>query len=124
MDERHELDKLHDHWHTLRNAVDVAGVTVAVIQERQKGQGAQMDRIEGALSTVTELVRAQNGRVSTAERHIAVLQDRAEQNSLGIVAAGTAAHAASAKGAKLGALLGAFVAALIAGLAALFRGTL
>lgn len=120
MDERQELDKLHGHWHEIRKAVDHSVITIAVVQERQKAQGDQMDRIEASLRTCNGLLLAQNGRLGTAEIHIAVLEDRAEQNSLGIVAAARAADAAKTSGATMGAVLGGFAAAVISGLAALF----
>lgn len=72
-----EIDRLRDHFHELRKAVDATGVTVAVIQERQKAQCEQMDRIEATVTACTDLLRSQNGRLSKSEIQLAVLNDRA-----------------------------------------------
>lgn len=108
MNDAEELDRLREHWHELRKAVDATGLTVAVIQERQKGIGDQMDRIETSVQLCTDLLRQQNGRLGTSETKIAVLESRY-------------ADAATA-GAKWGAGVSAAVSGLIAGLAAIFRG--
>lgn len=75
----------------------------------------QMDRIEGAVATCNDLLRAQNGRVTAIERVVAVLEDRADANR-------DAAANATTVAAKWAAVMGAFVAALISGIAAFFGG--
>ena len=75
-DESAEIDRLRDHWHELRTAVDHTGVSVAVIQERQKGLGEQMGRIEASVVTCVELLQRQNGRLGTVEQLAARLDER------------------------------------------------
>lgn len=94
MDEASEIDRLRDHWHALRSAVDAVDKSVAVLQERQKSHSAQLDRIEAA--------------VTPLPAKVAVLE------------AGAAAAATS--GARWGAGVGALISALVAGLAAVFGG--
>ena len=94
MTDADDIERLRDHWHELREAIGVTNLTVAVIQERQKGIGAQLDRIEAA--------------VVDLPAQVAVLEARAED--------------AAANGAKWGAGLGAFTAAVVSGVAAFFGG--
>ena len=108
MAEQQDIDRLRDHWRELRNAVDVTGITVAVIQERQRGMSDQMDRIEASVLTCTDLLRTQNGRLGRSETQIAVLEARASD--------------ASHSGAKWGGAIGAGMSALVAGLWQLLGG--
>lgn len=103
-----EIDRLRDHWHELRKAVDATGLTVAVIQERQKAQFEQMDRIEGAVTACTDLLRTQNGRLSKSETQIAVLDERTND--------------ARSAGRNWGLTAGGVGSAIGAALAYLFRG--
>lgn len=107
-DDQSELDRLRDHWHELRNAVDATAITVAVVQERQKAHSEQMDRIESAVLTCTDLLTQQNGRLSRSETAIAVLEARRVD--------------AATSGAKWGGAVGAAVSGLIAGLAQWAKG--
>ena len=93
-DDHEEIGRLRDNWHDLRTAVDRTNVTVAVIEERQKSIGAQLSRIEDA--------------VTPLPLKLAILEDRQDE------ARNTAA--------KWGGALGAFVAALIGGIGAMFGG--
>lgn len=95
MADAEDLDRLHDHWHELRKAVDATSVTVAVIQERQKGQSAQLTRIETALIPLPQ--------------QVAVLEARQAD--------------ATASGGKWGGIIGGIVAAVIGGIVALFGGS-
>ena len=92
-DDPQDLDRLRDHWHDLREAV-------AVIQERQKAQSDQLDRIE-------TLTMAANGSLRHHTERLTILETRAADGR--------------AAGAKWGAGFGAFVAAVIAGLMALWN---
>ena len=81
MDDATEIDRLHDHWHELRKAVDTTGITVAVIQERQKGIGEQMARIEGSVSVCVDLLQQQNGRLRDVEQLAGRLDERMPSSS-------------------------------------------
>lgn len=108
MPNQDDIDRLRDHWHELRKAVDATGVTVAVIQERQHGIADQMDRIETSVLTCADLLQAQNGRLARSETQIAVLEARQAD--------------AANSGAKWGAGVGAAASALVAGLWHLMGG--
>ena len=103
-DESAEIDRLRDHWHELRTAVDHTGVSVAVIQERQKGLGEQMGRIETSVTTCVDLLRAQNGRIGTIEQLTARLDERTPSGKAGGAWGGGLG--------TLGGLVGGFVAGL------------
>ena len=116
MDEQQQIDRLSNQlgkwgrkdWHQLRDAIDRTGVTIAVMQERQKSQIDQMDRIEASVSACHDLLRVQNGRIGATETKVAVLKAKTEdpRRSGGIWGAGA----------------GAFVAGLIAALYKLLGG--
>lgn len=101
MDEQQEIERLRDHWHELRTAMGETVTAVAVIGERQKAQGVQLDRIEAVCTKLADKSEDHTGRLT-------VLETRQ-------------ADAATA-GAKWGAGLGAGVSAAIAGLWQLVKG--
>lgn len=102
-----EIDRLRDHSHEQRKAIDAIGVTVAVVQERQKAHSEQMDRIETAVLACTDLLRTQNGRLWMAEGDIKALKARRADAGLS---------------AKWTAGISAIVSGIVAGLAAVFGG--
>jgi hypothetical protein len=103
MEEQKEVDRLWNHLHALRGATDATGITVAVIQERQKSQSESLDRIEAALRRASDLADLQAARLLVLETKAAAAAE----------SAAAAAHSARATGAKWGAFVSALIAALI-----------
>lgn len=111
MDARQEIERLRDHFHDLRKSVDATGVSVAVIQERQKSHSEQMDRIEQAVLGCNDLLRTQNSRIGTVEKEVAVLDTRTRA----LESTGAEAHASVRNvSAGVGAGAGGGVAAVVA----------
>ena len=108
MAEPQEIERLRDNWYELRKSMDATGITVAVMQERQKAHSEQMDRIEASVLTCSDLLRLQNGRLGTTETRISVIETRQAD--------------AASSGAKWGGWIGGIVAAIVGGLVALLGG--
>ena len=105
MDDVQDVLRLREHWHDLRQAVDTTNITVAVVQERQKGIAEQMTRIEGSVSICVDLLQRQNGRIGAVEQLSARLDERTPNGKAGGACGGGLG--------TLGGLIGGFLAGLL-----------
>jgi len=68
------LDQPLTRWHELRKVLDATSISIAVMNERQKGSEVQWNRIEGAVGAVHNRLDKLADRTGELEKKFEVLE--------------------------------------------------